>query len=143
MPRVIAHPGHSLDDLRDARQRPQVRVEAVCPRPIAQRRLDLLQLFGVQAGGPAGPTRAAQGLRPPSLPLRKPTADALPAHVQLAGHRRQSLALPKQSGRSLPALFQRLKIAARPHPTPTTTVHAHARCIAQSGQSVTLLCEIQ
>jgi hypothetical protein len=130
MTRVIRHPRHSLDYLRDSRQSPQVGVEPVRPRAFTQRRRYLLQLFCLQAWCPSGPTRAAQGFRPTTFPLRKPPADALPTHAQLASHRRQSLANAKQSRRPLPPLLKPLKVSARPHPTATTTVHAHARCLS-------------
>ena len=55
MPWVIPDPGEPLDERRDARQGPQVRLEPVRPRPIPQRRVDPGQLRMVQPGPPAQP----------------------------------------------------------------------------------------
>jgi hypothetical protein len=144
MPRVIVHPGHPLDHLRHPRQRPQVRVETVRPRPFSQRPVDLAQLCGFYSRHPPSPSRASQRFRAAPLPLPKPATHALTAHVQRAGHRRQAFPRAKQAARLLPPLLQALEVSARSHPTlTTTTTHAHARRIVHWRKSVTLLCEIQ
>ena len=55
MPRVIPDPGEPLDELRDARQGPQVRLEPVRTRSIPPCRVDPGQLLMVQPGPPAQP----------------------------------------------------------------------------------------
>jgi hypothetical protein len=67
MPRVIAHPRHSLDHLRHAGPRPQICVEAVRTRAVSQGHVDLPQLLGVQTRQP-GPARAAPWRRQSSIP---------------------------------------------------------------------------
>ena len=91
MPGVIVHPRDSLHHPRHARQRPQIGVEAVGARPLAQRHIHLLQLLGLQPRPAPGPARAAQGLGAATPPLPKPATDALAADLQPAGHRRHSL----------------------------------------------------
>ena len=111
MTRVIADARHSLDHLRDSRQRPQICVLMVRARaPLAQCDLHLSQLFCLQARHPAGSACPAQRLGAPALPLTKPSAHALPADSELASHRRQSLSIGKQAGRPLTPQLQRLEV---------------------------------
>ena len=50
MPGMVPHPGHPLDHLGDARQRPQVVVEPGRDRPPVQHPPDLGQLGGAELG---------------------------------------------------------------------------------------------
>jgi hypothetical protein len=64
MPRVIPDPGEPLDERRDARQSPQVRLEPVRTRSIPQRRVDLRQLLVVRPGRRPSRPAAVRPSRP-------------------------------------------------------------------------------
>jgi hypothetical protein len=112
-------------------------------RALAQRPLHLPQFGGWHTWGTSSPPRRAQRCGAASLPLPIPATHTLATNLQRPRHRRRPLPRGKQTRRALPPLGQCLKVSACPHPASPTTVHAHARCIAQPDGIVTLLCEIQ
>jgi hypothetical protein len=97
---VIAHPSQALDDLGDARQRPQVGVEAVHPRALPQRLVYLPQLGRLQLRFAAGPSCAAQSSNSTASPLPIPTRHTLTTHFQFSGDGcKDQLPGSKQAGR--------------------------------------------
>jgi hypothetical protein len=67
---VILHAGHLLDDARHPRQRPQVRAEAMRPRPLGQGGLDASQSSGDNRGLRSARPAARNAARPPLRPAR-------------------------------------------------------------------------
>lgn len=113
MPRVMAHPGETLDDLRHPGQRPEIRAESRDARTGAQRLLDFRQLRRPElwlAPRPArGLQRPAAGLLPGVIPVvRGHSRDS-----QRPRHGRLRLAPREQTRSSEPTRFQRGKIPAR------------------------------
>jgi len=138
MARMIAHARHLLDDARHARQGPQIGLEAIGPRAAAQRAVEAPALLAIEPRLPAGPTGPPQAGGSPLSPRAIPSRDALAAHVQSSGYRRQDqLATCKQPRRLFAALLQRLEI------TSGRDTGVHARMIRPSVECVTLLCEAQ
>jgi hypothetical protein len=82
---VIAHPSQALDDLGDARQRPQVGVETVHPSALPQRFVNLPQLGRLQLRFSASASCAAQSSHSTALPLPIPTRHTLTTHFQFSG----------------------------------------------------------
>ena len=136
---VIAHPRQALDDLGDARQRPQVRVETVRPRALAQRFVYLPQLGRVQLRQVDKALR--QGARAHgfdtdlwTLPRVAKIVERLtgvryhPGHVwKVLGAMDWSLQRPAKRGRQYkktlgaakPGSSSRTKVASRDGPRPT------------------------
>jgi hypothetical protein len=111
MPGVILHAGDPLDDPRDARQRPEVRAEAMRARALAQSRFDLAQLCRPQprlaAGAAGGPQRGA----PPRAPRAIPSQDALAADPQPSSNSTLRLARGSKQPRGLVSTyFQSMEI---------------------------------
>lgn len=113
MPRVMAHLGEALDDLRHPGQRPQVRAESCHARTGAQSLLDLRQLRRPELWLAAHPARGLQGPTAVFLPGVIPVVSAHPRDAQRPRHGSLRLALREQSRSSEPARFQRGKIPAR------------------------------
>lgn len=138
MARVIAHAGHLLDDARDARQRPQIRLESMRPRAAAQRAVEAPELSLIEPGLPASPTGSPQASGSVAPPLAIPSRDTLAADVQLSGDGGQDQLAAGEQPRSLPApLLQCLKITSRGN------IAVHAPIIRTAAALVTLLCEAQ
>jgi len=116
VPGMVRYPGHPLDDLGDARQRPQVVVEPGRYRPAVQHPADPGQLGRSELGrfalaGGAHPRRTA------IAPAGIPAVGGLGRHAQLTGDLGPGLALGEQVGGLQPAAFQPLQIARVPqHP---------------------------
>jgi hypothetical protein len=110
MVRVEPDPGLALDQVGDARGRPEGRVVAQSLRALAQTPLQVLQLPGTEFGLASRPTGTAEPVSA-LLPIRRvPTARRLAADLKATGDDRWLVSLVKQP-RSLQATFsQRVKI---------------------------------
>lgn len=112
MPRVMAHLGEPLDDLRHPGQRPEIRAEARGARTGAQGLLDFRPLRRPELWLAA---RSACGLqRPPAvlLPGVIPVVGGHPRDAQRPGHGPLRHALREQPRRLEPTRFQGGKIPA-------------------------------
>ena len=128
MPGMIVHAGHLLDDLRHARQRPQIGPEPVGTRPVPERGIHATTI-GVRQSRPASrPPGAPQRGRAARLPLPIPAADALATDGERAGDGGGDLPRGEQSRRPSPALCQRVEIP--PRSNLTTSPHSHTVFIA-------------
>ena len=133
---MVVDAGHALHHQRDARQRPQVRVEAVRPRPLAQGFLHLPELPGIQLGFAASTSRAIQGAQAAAIPLRVPAAHALATYLQLTSNGgKNHPASGKQAAGLFAAKFKLPKISAG------TNRSGHASSIDHPAAAVTILCE--
>lgn len=138
MPGVIRHARQALDEPRHPRQGPELRAEAVRPRPLAQGRFDAAQLLGCQAGLAPGPPRAAQRGTPAPSPRPVPSHNALATGAQPAGDGGLRLLGRGEEPRGLlPTTFQCLEIPS------WCNMSMHAPIIRQSCSAVTVLCETQ
>jgi hypothetical protein len=135
---MILHPRQLLDDPRDPGQRPEVCVEAVRPRALAQGRRDASQLPHRQprlaAGAASGPQRHAPALAPGAIPAHH--ALAADAQAVRDGPVRLST-LGKQPCGLVPTYFQSSEISSWRN----MSGHAPHRTLGRPV-SVTVLCEI-
>jgi len=116
---VIAHPGEPLDELRYARQRPQLRGEAVTARPAEQGRLQTRPLPAIQPGLSSQSPRGLQTRSAASAPGVIPPVRRLPTDLQGSHDGGLRLSAPKQPRGFEAARFQRSNIpslAASDHP---------------------------
>lgn len=114
MARVIADARQTLDDSGDPRQGPEVRGEAVGPRPLEQRGLRAGQLRSVQPRLAPSPPGALEPRAPATLPRVIPAARRHGRHAQRPGDARLRLA-PREPARGLePPCFQRSEIPSGP-----------------------------
>jgi hypothetical protein len=135
---MVVDTGYALNHQRHPRQRPEIRVEAVGPRPLPQRVLHLPESPGIEPWFAARPPGTVEGADTAASPLCVPSAHALTAHSQLTSNRgKNHLAGGKQAARLFAAVLELLKIAAR------TNVCRHTSRIADPAPIVTVLCEIQ
>jgi hypothetical protein len=111
---MIVHASQALDDRRDARQRPQLRAEAVVLRPPEQRALDPRQLPGVEPWFPTQPPRGFQSLTAAPAPDVIPAMCRLPTDPEPPHDRRLRLALREQPRCFEPARFQRSNVPSPP-----------------------------
>jgi hypothetical protein len=135
---VIMHARETFDENRDPRQGPQIRIETMGPRSLAQLAVQTLSLPSVESRLAPSPTCASQSEDAPSLPLFIPSADTLATYSQSSrnfGH--NQFPSSKQAGRLLAPLLQCRKIP------PCTKFSRHAHIICVAATFVTLLCEIQ
>ena len=79
---VIAHSAEPFDEFRHARQRPQLRGEAVAARPPEQGRLQASQLPAIQARLSSQSPRRLQPLSTSATPRVIPPMRRLPTHLQ-------------------------------------------------------------
>jgi hypothetical protein len=107
MPRVIPNPGEALDELGDAREGPQVRLEPVRPRSVPQRRVDPGQLLMVQPGPPTQSAGRRQAGPAVLFPRLVPVVHGLAADPKPRDH--QGLRRPpsEQARRREPTRLQR------------------------------------
>jgi hypothetical protein len=115
MPRVIPDPGESLDELGDARQGPQVRLEPVCPRAVPQRRVDPGQLLMVQAGPPTQPAGRRQTVPPVLFPRLVPMVRGLAADAIPRDHHGLRRPPSEQARRREPTRLQRRNLPFSGH----------------------------
>jgi len=99
VPRVVAHPGHALDHLRDARQGPQLAGEPVRAGTFQQGLLDPLEVSVAEPRPHPGRPLAGQCGRAVALPGGMPAAGALLGHPQGAGDLGRTHVLGEQLGR--------------------------------------------
>lgn len=111
MPRVIPNVRYLLDHIGDARQRPEIRVEAVCRRTLAQRSVNRTQLSGVKPGQSAGSPRSAKRRQTTASPLTMPPAHALAACLKPVRDVGLGDSSNKQAGGLLSALLQPNKVS--------------------------------
>ena len=138
MARVIVHSRYALDHNRHSWQCPQIRSEAMRPRPLPQSLVDLPHLSRVQLRFATGTACTTQGRGTAAAPFRVPTAHALAARLQFArDFGKKHLARSKQTARSLPPLLQALKIAS------WRNMGLHALIVIHRVSIVTVLCETQ
>ena len=124
MPGVILHAGQVLDESRDARQRPEIRAEAVRPRALPQGRFDLGHLLGTQSRLAPGPTDGAQRRASALAPRLIPPHDALATDAQPSGDGALRLLASGEEPRGvLPTNFQSVEIP------PWGNVCAHASIV--------------
>ncbi len=107
---VIAHPGEPLDELRDARQRPQLRGEAVAARPAQQGGLHARQLSAIQPRLPSQPPHGLQTLAASPAPRVIPPVRRLSTDLQGPHDRCLRVSAPKQPRGFEAARFQRSNI---------------------------------
>jgi hypothetical protein len=100
----------SRDDLRDPRQRPQIRAEPLRGRAGSERPFDHGHRRGAELRFAPGPPRALQPQPAPALPRMVPVVRTDPRHAELLGHRRLRFASREQPRGLQPARFQRGKI---------------------------------
>jgi hypothetical protein len=113
---MVRHPGHPLDDLGDARQRPQIVVELSRHRATVQHPANLAQLGPAELGRLALASGAHPGVAAVT-PADIPAARGLRRHAQLVGDLCLGLALGEQVGGLHPAAFQPLEVSRVPqHP---------------------------
>jgi len=136
MARMIRDPGAVFDHGRDAGQRPQICRKPMGARAVAERLGDVRHLRRRQFRPSAGSPRPAQSPAAPAAPRLIPTAHALPAHPQRAGHLDHDLPGRKQARRLAAALFQGAEVSAWRY------VSIHAPIINEGAVTVTLFCEI-
>jgi len=86
-------------------QSPQIRAEAMLPSAVTQRRVYSPQLTGAEPGLAASPARSTQALHTSGFPLLVPTADALPAGLELASYPSLGLPFSEQTSRLLAPLL--------------------------------------
>jgi hypothetical protein len=110
---MMAYLRELLDDLRDPRQRPEIRTEPRHARAGAQGPLDLPQLRRREFGFAPRPARSLEGPAPLLLPRVIPVVRRHARDAQHPCHRRLRLPLREQARRSEPTRFQRGKIPAR------------------------------
>jgi hypothetical protein len=135
---VIMHTCEMLNENRNPRQGPQIRTEAVGPRPLPQFPVQTLNLLSIDSRPASSSTSTTESTHATSFPLPIPSADTLAGHSQSSrdlGH--DQLSGRKHTGRLVSPLFQRSKIPSR------TKSGRHAHIINVAGTIVTLLCEIQ
>jgi len=142
---MVVNAGHALHHQRDSRQGPQVRVEAVCPRPLPQGFFHLPELPGVELGLAAGPAGGVEGAHAAAVPLRVPAAHALAAHLQLTSDGgKNHPASGKQATRLFATKFELMKIATgtnrRRH---DSSIDDHVVVVTIFCEYVIVLCEIQ
>jgi hypothetical protein len=107
MPRVIPDPGEPLDELGDARQGPQVRLEPVRTRPVPQRRVDPGQLLMVQPGPPTQPADRCQAVPTVLFPRLVPVVRRLAADSKRRDHHGLRRPPSEQARRCEPTRLQR------------------------------------
>jgi hypothetical protein len=83
---MVADPGDLRDDIRHARQRPELGAEAMGPRADAQRALDRGQLLGRQLRFAAQSPRAFEPLPPLGAPRVEPVVRAHARDAQRLCH---------------------------------------------------------
>src|SRR5208337_5551110 len=99
MPRVIAHPGDAVDELRYAGQRPQLCFPPMSGSPSKQFLLHQRQLFLVQSGLSASSRGPVQRLCIPVVPCQPPLAYALATDPQVLSDATLPLALLEKRDR--------------------------------------------
>ena len=142
---MVVDIGHALNHQRHPRQRPEIRVEAIGPRPLPQLPLHLPELPGIEPWFAARPPGAVEGVDTAASPLCVPSAHALTAHSQLTSNRGQDhLAGGKQAARLFAAVFELLKIAARANACRhSSSIIYDALSVTIFRDIVTVLCEVQ
>ena len=121
---MILHAGQVLDESRDARQGPETRAKAVCPRALPQGRVDRGHVLGPQSRLAPGSTGGAQRGAPALAPRLIPPHDALATDAQPSGDRALRLLAGGEEPRGvLPTNFQSVEIPSRGN------VSAHASIV--------------
>ena len=142
MTRVIPHSSQTLDDLGDARQRPQVGVETMRPRALSQRFVYLPKLGRLQPRLAASASRAAQSNRSTALPLAIPTRHTLTTHFQFSGDGcKDQFPGSKQAGRLFATTRKTQEIPAWRY-RHTDSIGKNRSVVTILCESVTVLCEV-
>jgi hypothetical protein len=135
---MVVDAGHALHYQRHPRQRPEIRIEPIGPRPLPQRKFHLPELPGIDSWFAARPPSAVEGACATGSPLGVPTTHTLTVHFQLTSDGGQNhLAGGKQAARLFAAVLKLLEIAAG------TNARRHTSTILAPASFVTILCEIQ
>lgn len=129
---VIAHARQLLDQLRDPRQRPQLRAVAVRERAAQQLRFELCELIGRQARKPAGTAGALEAFASRRAPPVVPAHHTLPADAQHTRDLGLALAALEHLRGAQPTLTHYIEV---------TRSLRHAGSIARTIPNVTVLCE--
>ena len=136
MARVIPDAGQSLNQDRDARKAPQVRVKPVRPGPLSKRPLDPPQIRSLSSRLAAGTPSSSQCPGAVFPPFSVPATYTLARYTEHSSNVRQNqLALSKQPSCFLTPTFKALKVP------PLSIRSVHALILSQRSTSVTLLCE--
>lgn len=138
MPRVILHPGQTLDELCDSGQRPEARPKTLRPGAQAQRCVDLGQLLRRHPRLAARPPGGSQCLAPTLPPGTIPAHDTLATDTQAARDGSLRLSAGRKQSRGLVTThFQSVKIPSG------NMMSSHAPSYPGRPYLVTLLYETQ
>lgn len=138
MPRVILHPGQTLDKPCDSGQRPQARPKTLRPWALAQRRVDRGQLLRRHPRLAARPPGGSQRPAPTLPPCAVPAHDTLTTDTQAASNGPLRLSACRKQSRGLVTTnFQSVKIPSG------NMMSSHAPSYSGRPYLVTLLCETQ
>ena len=116
MRRVILHSALPLNDHGHASERPQIRGETECARPLPQGRVNLRQGAGPEFGPAPRPPGTPQRGPASAAPRVEPPHNALATHAEPARDRALRVrASGEQPGRTRPTYFHALEISSRRH----------------------------
>ncbi len=139
--RMVPDAGDPGDDYRQARQAPQVGIQAVCARPLEQSPLELSQLSRGETRLAPGPTGRGQALPALPLPASEPDVDGLARDRQAAGNLRLPDPLSEQPGGRQTSPLHTVKVS--PGTIPLARFGFHVHSIHMELNDVNLLCETQ
>ena len=115
------HPGLPLDEVGDARGRPQRRVVAEGLRSLTEGPLDLVELGGAESGFATGASGLLQTVGPLRLPDGVPAPTGLGADTQMSGDGGLAETTSEEFGRTEAALLELVKVALQSFEVSHTT----------------------